>query len=184
VQVILTFTDGQILSFTENTSELFSSIRMQRMLVQIFSFDRPNDANDASTMLSQVACSCNGTYERINKTIDNPLWTLRSYFGILANLRLQALSYLPYWTTPYPDDGSLGNVITVAYPAFDSDNFTLIGVAGIDILLQDVGLANLADALPSHKNTNPVPNLNLITPLPCKVHIFDSRLCSCFVGLK
>jgi len=171
VQVILTFTDGQILSLTENTSGLFSSIRMQQMLVQIFSFDRPNDANDPSTMLSQVACSCNGTYERISETIDNPLWTLRSYFGILANLRLQALNYSPYWTTPYLDDGSLGTVITVAYPAFDSDNYTLIGVAGIDIILQDVGLANLANALPSHKNTNPVPSLNLTTPLPCKVHI-------------
>jgi hypothetical protein len=168
VQVILTFTYGQILSLTENTSGLFSSIRMQQMLVQIFSFDR---SIDTSTMLSQVACSCNGTYERILQTIDNPLWTLRSYFGILANLRLQALSYLPYWTAPYLDDGSLGMVITVAYPAFDSDNYTLIGVAGIDIILEDVGLANLAAALPSHKNTNPVPYLNLTTPLPCKVHI-------------
>ncbi len=168
MQVILTFTDGQILSLTEDTSGLFSSIRMQQMLVQIFSFDR---STDASTMLSQVACSCNGTYEQIFETIGNPLWTLRSYFGILANLRLQALSYLPYWTTPYLDDGSLGMVITVAYPAFDSDNYTLIGVAGIDILLHDVGLANLAGALPYHKNTNPVPNLSLITPLPCKVHI-------------
>jgi len=177
LQVILTFTDGQILSLTENTSGLFSSIRMQQMLVQIFSFDRPNDANDPSTMLSQVACSCNGTYERISETIDNPLWTLRSYFGILANLRLQALNYSPYWTTPYLDDGSLGTVITVAYPAFDSDNYTLIGVAGIDIILQDVGLANLANALPSHKNTNPVPSLNLTTPLPCKFKLSTSNQC-------
>ncbi|CAM6030389.1 unnamed protein product [Sphagnum balticum] len=174
LQVILTFTDGQILSLTENTSGLFSSIRMQQMLVQIFSFDR---STDASTMLSQVACSCNGTYEQILETIDNPLWTLRSYFGILANLRLQALSYLPYWTTPYLDDGSLGMVITVAYPAFDSDNYTLIGVAGIDILLQDVGLANLAGALPYHKNTNPVFNLSLVTPLPCKFKLSTLNQC-------
>lgn len=174
LQVILTFTYGQILSLTENTSGLFSSIRMQQMLVQIFSFDR---SIDTSTMLSQVACSCNGTYERILQTIDNPLWTLRSYFGILANLRLQALSYLPYWTAPYLDDGSLGMVITVAYPAFDSDNYTLIGVAGIDIILEDVGLANLAAALPSHKNTNPVPYLNLTTPLPCKFMLSTLNQC-------
>ena len=171
MQVILTFTDGQVTPVNLNassTGNVFDSIRTQMALVQFYSFDRsPVEMN----ALSAVACYCSGTYERILISVSNPLWTLRSYFGILARLRLKATNEKPVWTAPYADNGNLGQVITVAYPAFDLDNYTLIGVAGIDVLIDELGsnaLAEFSSALTARGNTEPVTSV-VSASLPCNV---------------
>ena len=171
LQVILTITDGQIMPVasgdTTSTNDVFNSIRLLNTLVQIFSFDRPPD--DLGARLQTIACDCFGTYERIT-TVQDPLWTLRSYFGILARTRLTASNNTPSWTRPYQDSGSLGQIITVIFPAF-ADNYTLIGVAGIDVILQELGSITQSDfttTLMSHGNTDVTPDL--VPPqLPCSV---------------
>jgi hypothetical protein len=173
--VILTFTDGQIdtvssgVSANGTTTTVFDSIRNLNVLVQIYSFDR---LSSGSNPLSQLACDCYGTYEKISKTVANPLWTLRSYFGVLARIRLTAVNNTPAWTPPYQDNGSLGKVITAVYPAF-ADNYTLIGVAGIDVLIEELGSivqSDFSTALVSHSNTDSLTGL--VPPrLPCNVSI-------------
>ena len=155
-------------------NSVFNSIRSINTLVQIFSFDR-NPAN-TSTGLQKIACDCFGTYEKIITVMD-PLWTLRSYFGILARIRLTATNNRPSWTSPYEDSGSLGMIITVEFPAF-ADNYTLIGVAGIDVLLEELGSITQSDftgVLINHSNTAPIPNL-MPPQLPCPVRISLSIL--------
>lgn len=171
MQVILTFTDGQVTPVNLNSSStgnVFDSIRAQNALVQFYSFDR---TPAEMTALKAVACYCSGTYERILISVSNPLWTLRSYFGILARLRLIATNEKPLWTAPYADNGHLGQVITVAYPAFDLDNYTLIGVAGIDVLIDELGsiaLTEFSSALIGRGNTQPLASV-VSAPLPCNV---------------
>lgn len=174
MQVILTITDGQIMPVdsgtTANSTSVFASIRSLNTLLQIYSFDR---APSAASRLKTLACDCFGTYERIITTVKNPLWTLRSYFGILARVRLTASKNMPYWTKPYNDNGSLGKVITVVYPAF-VDNYTLIGVAGVDVLLEDLGpvtLSDLTSVLLQRGNTDLLTGL-LPPRLPCSVSYF------------
>lgn len=172
LQAILTFTDGQVNvnpAEVNGTVTVYDSFRTQQVLVQIFSYDR---LTSESTTLSQVACTCNGTYERILETVSNPLWTLRSYYGILARIRLTAEQNKPSWTNVYQDDGSLGSVITVVYPAF-ADNYTLIGVAGIDVLIEELGSmvqSDFSTALVSHGSTESLVNL-VSSPIPCNVRL-------------
>lgn len=177
----MTITDGQILPVTSgpstNTTNVFDYIRSVNTLVQIYSFDRtPTDAKRLQT----IACKCFGTYERIT-TVKNPLWTLRSYFGILARIRITALNNKPSWTRPYQDSGSLGQIITVVFPAF-ADNYTLIGVAGIDVLLEELGSITQSDftsVLISHGNTDSIPDL--VPPqLPCSVSSLPGFYSACF----
>lgn len=171
LQAILTFTDGQVNvnpAEVNGTVTVYDSFRTQQVLVQIFSYDR---LTSESTTLSQVACTCNGTYERILETVSNPLWTLRSYYGILARIRLTA-DNRPSWTSVYQDDGSLGSVITVVYPAF-ADNYTLVGVAGIDVLIEELGSmvqSDFSNALVSHGNTDSSVDL-VASPIPCNVRL-------------
>uniref|UniRef100_A0A7I4BV55 Protein kinase domain-containing protein n=1 Tax=Physcomitrium patens TaxID=3218 RepID=A0A7I4BV55_PHYPA len=153
LRVILTITDGQIMPV--NSTETFVSIRSINSLVQIYNFGRNSPVE---TQLKELSCYCNGTYEQITNAVKNPLWTLRSYFGIVARLWLTALNDRPYWTKPYNDSGSLGNVITVVYPAF-ADNYTLIGVAGIDVLLNElksIDTSELTSVLLPHALTEPL----------------------------
>ena len=181
LQVILTITDGQIMPVTSgttsNTKTVFDSIRSFNTLVQIFSFDRP--PADTGARLQTIACDCFGTYERIT-TVKNPLWTLRSYFGILARIRLE-YNNTPSWTSPYQDSGSLGQIITVIFPAF-ADNYTLIGVAGIDVLLDELGSITQSDfttILITHGKTDSIPGL-LPPRLPCNVSALPGSRRACF----
>lgn len=179
LKVILTITDGQIMPVasgdTTSTNDVFNSIRLLNTLVQIFSFDRPLD--DLGARLQTIACDCFGTYERIT-TVQDPLWTLRSYFGILARTRLTATNNTPSWTGPYQDSGSLGQIITVIFPAF-ADNYTLIGVAGIDVILQELGSITQSDfttTLQSHGSTENIPDL--VPPqLPCSFALSTANQC-------
>ena len=139
LKIMLVITDGQFAgdpSVKNTLAPLLNSFSSQQVLSKVYSFDR---TASVSTVLSSIACSMNATYERVNQTVLNPLWTLRSYFGILAYWRLQAQGNMPYWVNQYQDDGGLGSVITVAYPAFAPDNYTLIGVVGSDVLVNDLG---------------------------------------------
>lgn len=179
LKVILTITDGQIMPVdsgtTANSTSVFASIRSLNTLLQIYSFDR---APSAASRLKTLACDCFGTYERIITTVKNPLWTLRSYFGILARVRLTASKNMPYWTKPYNDNGSLGKVITVVYPAF-VDNYTLIGVAGVDVLLEDLGpvtLSDLTSVLLQRGNTDLLTGL-LPPRLPCSFGLSTANQC-------
>lgn len=119
------------------------SIRSLHTLVQIYNFDRAGSAARA-TQLRKIAYDCFGTYERITNSVPNSLWTLRSYFGILARIRLTASNNRPSWTKPYHDSGSLGNIITLVFPAF-ADNYTLIGVTGINVVIKELGSVSQAD---------------------------------------
>lgn len=173
LKVILVITDGQFAdsNLLSTVKPVLNSLVLQKVLVLLYSFDREAVANAS---LSQVACYVDGIYERVVKTVDNPLWTLRSYFGIIAYWRLQYYKFKPYWSTPYQDDGSLGTVITAAYPTFAPDNYTLIGVVGYDINMAELAgysvsefqaaLANRASSDPDGVLVNPLP-------LPCNVSL-------------
>ena len=158
LKIMLVITDGQFAgdpSVTNTLAPLLNSFSSQQVLSKVYSFDR---TASVSTVLSSIACSMNATYERVNQTVLNPLWTLRSYFGILAYWRLQAQGFKPYWTKQYQDDGGLGNVSTVAYPVFAPDNYTLIGVVGSDVLVNDLGALSpgFSSALESRNPDDPV----------------------------
>lgn len=70
------------------------------------------------------------------------------------------------------------NVITVIFPAF-ADNYTLIGVAAIDVLLDYLGPVTQYDfttALINHRNTDGI--FNLVPPLlPCPFALSTANQC-------
>ena len=173
LKIILVITDGQFAdsNLLTTVKPVLNSLVLQKVLVLLYSFDRTAGANAS---LSQVACYVDGIYERVVKTVDNPLWTLRSYFGIIAYWRLEYNKFRPYWSKPYPDDGSLGTVITAAYPTFAPDNYTLIGVVGYDINLAELGgitVASFQAALASRANSDPDGVVVNPVPLPCNVSL-------------
>jgi hypothetical protein len=169
LKVMVVITDGQFAAdpnLLPNLAPVLNYFSSQQVLSLFYSFDR---TDPASAALSSIACSVNGTYERVNQTVLNPLWTLRSYFGTIASWRLKALNFKPYWSKPYQDSGSLGEVITVAYPAFAPDNLTLIGVVGSDLLMDELGSTStgFSQALvgrPTDDSISVTPQ-----PLPCNV---------------
>ena len=170
LKVLVLITDGQFADTSvvlPTLTPILTSLGSQRVLTLIYSFDRTASAMAA---LSQIACSVNGTYERIQETVMNPLWTMRSYFGIIAYWRLEALNLKPYWSKPYNDSGGLSQVITVAYPAFAPDNYTLIGVVGSDVLMTELGsfdAAAFSSALIGRATDDPMTVTS--QPLPCNV---------------
>lgn len=169
LKIMVVITDGQFADATTVPTLLpiLTNLRSQQILTLLYSFDR---TDRASVALSQIACNVNGTYERIQKTVMNPLWTMRSYFGIVAYWRLQAVGFKPYWSKPYVDSGSLSEVITVAYPAFAPDNYTLIGVVGSDVLMTELGSianADFSSALNGRVSDQPYPVT--FQPVPCNV---------------
>jgi hypothetical protein len=178
LKVLVLITDGQFADTTvvlPTLNPILTSLASQRVLTLIYSFDRTASAMAA---LSQIACSVNGTYERIQETVMNPLWTMRSYFGIIAYWRLEALNLKPYWSKPYNDSGGLSQVITVAYPAFAPDNYTLIGVVGSDVLMTELGsfdAATFSSALIGRATDDPMT----VTPqpLPCNVSAEFQAIC-------
>lgn len=173
LKIILVITDGQFAdsNLLSTTKPLLDSLVLQKVLVLLYSFDR---TAGPSAALSQVACYVNGTYERVEKSVDNPLWTLRSYFGIIAYWRLVANKFKPYWSKPYLDNGSLGMVITAAYPTFAADNYTLIGVVGYDVNMNELGgiaATDFSAALVGRASSD--PNGVVVNPvaLPCNVSL-------------
>ncbi|KAG0610139.1 hypothetical protein M758_7G041500 [Ceratodon purpureus] len=177
LKIMVVITDGQfaadptVVPALQPVLNYFSS---QQVLTMLYSFDRTEPARAA---LSSIACSVNGSYERVNQTVLNPLWTLRSYFGTIAYWRLKAQNFKPYWSKPYQDSGSLGEVITVAYPAFAPDNYTLIGVVGSDILMTELGSTStgFSQAL-AGRNTDDSVSVTS-EPLPCNVQLSDLNSC-------
>lgn len=73
-KVILGFTDGQYAdsSLLQTVQPILGSLKNQSVMVFLYSFDTSNLTND---VLTQVACYVNGSYERIERTVWNPLWT-------------------------------------------------------------------------------------------------------------
>lgn len=58
------------------------------------------------------------------------------------------------------------------YPAF-ADNYTLVGVAGIDVLIEELGSmvqSDFSTSLVSHGSTESVANL-VSSPIPCNVRL-------------
>ena len=173
LKIILVITDGQFAdsNLLSTVKPVLDSLVLQKVLVLLYSFDR---AAVAKAALSQVACYVNGTYEQVVTTVDNPLWTLRSYFGIIAYWRLEFTKFRPYWSKPYPDDGGLGTVITAAYPAFAPDNYTLIGVVGYDINLNELAgitATQFSAALALRASSDPAGIVVNPVPLPCNVSL-------------
>ena len=169
LKIMVVITDGQFADATllATLNPYLTSLVSQKVLTLLYSFDRSQTAMAA---LSQIACSVNGTYERIEKTVMNPLWTMRSYFGIIAYWRLKAVNFKPYWSKPYNDSGGISQVITVAYPAFAPDNYTLIGVVGSDVLMTELGnfdTTGFSSALLGRATDDPLSVT--FKPLPCNV---------------
>lgn len=170
LKIMVLITDGQFADTTviPTLNPVLTSLVSQKVLTLLYSFDRSQPAMAA---LSQIACSMNGTYERIEKTVMNPLWTMRSYFGIIAHWRLKAVNFKPYWSKPYNDSGGLSQVITVAYPAFAPDNYTLIGVVGSDVLMTELGnfdTTGFSSALLGRATDDPLTVT--FKPLTCNVN--------------
>lgn len=176
LKIMVVLTDGHFADDTTltSTSPYLTQLRSRRVLPLFYSFDR----DLSKTVLPQVACNVSGTYERIEKTVLNPLWTLRSYFGIIARWRLQAVNYKPYWSKPYIDSGSSGLVITVAYPVFAPDNYTLIGVVGSDVLLTELGSFATTDFSAALAN-RPTDDSVSVTPEPLSCNVTLSELNTC-----
>ena len=178
LKLILVITDGQFAdsNLLSTVKPVLNSLLLQKVLVLLYSFDR---TAGPSAALSQVACYVNGTYERVEKTVENPLWTLRSYFGIIAYWRLAANKFRPYWVKPYRDTNSLGMVITAAYPTFAPDNYTLIGVVGYDINLNELGgiaTTDFSAALVGRASSDPSGIVVNPVALPCNVSL-SNRTC-------
>lgn len=173
LKIMVVLTDGHFADDTTltSTSPYLTQLRSRRVLPLFYSFDR----DLSKTVLPQVACNVSGTYERIEKTVLNPLWTLRSYFGIIARWRLQAVNYKPYWSKPYIDSGSSGLVITVAYPVFAPDNYTLIGVVGSDVLLTELGSFATTDFSAALAN-RPTDDSVSVTPEPLSCNVSTKSL--------
>lgn len=181
LKIILVITDGQFAdsNLLSTMKPVLDSLVLQKVLVLLYSFDRTTGTGGAKAALSQVACYVNGTYEQVEKTVDNPLWTLRSYFGIIAYWRLEYNKFRPYWSKPYPDDGSLGTVITAAYPTFAPDNYTLIGVVGYDINLNELAgitATQFSAALALRASSDPADIVVNPVPLPCNVSLSNLAL--------
>ncbi|KAL3683213.1 hypothetical protein R1sor_001235 [Riccia sorocarpa] len=137
LKIILLFTDGQ--GTVPTGSQLATIVQeLEDRSIRLFIYEI-SDARNST--LGPVACQSKQGYHvdlETLRVLQNPLYSLNSYFTFLARSNIQTIgSNRPYWQPVYVDYGNLGSIVTVAYPVMSSDD-RLIGVAAID--MQTAGL--------------------------------------------
>ncbi|KAL2613932.1 hypothetical protein R1flu_025624 [Riccia fluitans] len=145
---IILFTDG---SFTQANGGLNLSNpkvagiinQLQTRKVKLFIYGDPGKYDSDLQILSN---SVNGvknadTFVYLKQTDVNnfdPLFSMKSYFGYLAASSNAKYNKTPLWSPPYRDYFNVGLIVTVTMPSF-SANKSFVGVAGIDIILEQLG---------------------------------------------
>lgn len=128
LQIVILFTDGASLPSTEELVSVIRDIRSEH--IRLFIFEIGGNSN---TALGQLACQVDGFAERLNplNLIQNPLFTLNSYFSFLAQSQRNTTDGTkPFWQRVYTDFGNLGDVITVAYPGMIRMSISMQSSAG------------------------------------------------------
>ncbi|PTQ31553.1 hypothetical protein MARPO_0110s0042 [Marchantia polymorpha] len=129
--------DGPTVEVPPSISQGVDSQQVRTFIYQL-SDSTPGTPTPGVADLSSLACTLGGSYDEVprDNILDDPLSTLRSFYSYVASLRFALDGQKPLWVPSYADAYAIGNVITVAYPAFDGD--VLIGVAAIDVLTDAV----------------------------------------------
>ncbi|KAG6544228.1 hypothetical protein Mapa_014331 [Marchantia paleacea] len=130
LKIIVLFTDGK--STVSSEAQLATVLEeFTKKSIRLFIYE----ISDKPGRLNTTACILQGYHQNLDpiNVVQNPLYSLESYFTFLADSHVQSEgSTKAFWQKVYVDYGTLGDIITVAYPAMSSDGH-LIGVAGIDI---------------------------------------------------
>eukprot|EP01064_Diplonema_japonicum_P011303 TRINITY_DN185_c2_g1_i1.p1 TRINITY_DN185_c2_g1~~TRINITY_DN185_c2_g1_i1.p1 ORF type:complete len:616 (+),score=103.52 TRINITY_DN185_c2_g1_i1:51-1850(+) len=102
--------------------------------VKIFTYSMGTDADHV--VPQQMSCDNEGVWAAIPDG-DDPLTYMTNYYLYLA---AGVHDTRPRWTTVYEDAFGLGSLVTVAIGAYDRSGSVpfLIGVAGIDVVLEDL----------------------------------------------
>lgn len=117
MQIIVVFTDGK--STVPSKDQLAAVVKeLEDQSIRLFIYEISDHKNSS---LGTIACSSQQGYHEDLATLpvlQNPLYSLDSYFSFLARSNLETLgpTVLPYWQPIYTDYGNLGTIITVAYP--------------------------------------------------------------------
>ncbi|OAE20084.1 hypothetical protein AXG93_789s1070 [Marchantia polymorpha subsp. ruderalis] len=142
LQIIIVITggelaDGPTVEVPPSISQGVDSQQVRTFIYQL-SDSTPGTPTPGVADLSSLACTLGGSYDEVprDNILDDPLSTLRSFYSYVASLRFALDGQKPLWVPSYAAYTVIGNVISVAYPAFDGD--VLIGVAAIDLLTDAV----------------------------------------------
>ncbi|KAH8975711.1 hypothetical protein BDL97_01G173200 [Sphagnum fallax] len=162
--------------YSENVTLPETQLQTAGVKVLIYKLPQANDNNvylSNSPLLGSL-CRIGGTFEVIEQDLNNPLYAIKSYFFYLASTHMVALAVAgkPLWTNLYLDFDEISTYITsVTFPAFGADG-QLLGVAGIDVYIDELG--NLTDlvkyALPNQTNEGSTyPTIATLNQLNCSV---------------
>jgi hypothetical protein len=164
--------------FASSENVTLPETQLQTAGVKVLIYKLPQ-ANDNNVYLSNIPllgslCRIGGTFEVIQEDLDNPLYAIKSYFSYLASTHMvaPAVAGKPLWTSLYLDFDEISKYITtVTFPAFGADG-QLLGVAGIDVYIDELG--NLTDlvtnALQNRSNEGSIyPTVATLNQLNCSV---------------
>ncbi|KAL2613911.1 hypothetical protein R1flu_025603, partial [Riccia fluitans] len=136
---IIIFTDGGFTATIDySDASTVAVINQVKSRTKLFIYGITPAASDAG--LQTLSNRVDGYYRNLETLPDfrGPLVSMGTYFGYLAASHKISYGDTPFWTRNYKDFFSIGDIVTVAMPAFNTNN-TFVGVAGIDITLDELG---------------------------------------------
>lgn len=139
-KILMFLTDGAPSVGEQNATKLISKIKgLDQWNSTIFTYFLGADADSAQSainLLKKIACEFHGFFQVIPSSRDISSIMGNYYIYVAAGLNRSTC----IWTEPYDDAVGLGKVTTAAYPIYDrsSNPPYLIGVTGLDLLLEDL----------------------------------------------
>ncbi|KAL3318708.1 hypothetical protein Ciccas_002628 [Cichlidogyrus casuarinus] len=120
-------------------SDVFEKVKELNAITQppakIFSYVIMD--NHTETLPGKLACDNNGSFTKLTSG-QNLISNLHQYYDYLAKSSPNLKKGV--WTAPYLDNNGLGVMVTHAVPAFSKVNGFLIGVAGVDLTLNEMDM--------------------------------------------
>jgi voltage-dependent calcium channel alpha-2/delta-3 len=91
--------------------------------------------DDGEQLPGHLACENMGSFKKLHDG-ENLISKMSNYYEYLSSSTYT--KELGLWTSPYIDSGGLGLTITFAVPAISKKNRKLIGVAAVDVTLEEI----------------------------------------------
>ncbi|KAL3679019.1 hypothetical protein R1sor_021975 [Riccia sorocarpa] len=140
---IILFTDGAFtgnINYTDpSVGAVISEATSRNVTLFIYGMSSNAFVGD-SAGLQKLSTTVHGHYQNIQNDPDlrDPLLSMASYSGYLATSHRNLYDNSPFWNRNYKDFFAVGDIVTVATPVFTA-GFSFIGVAAIDIILDELG---------------------------------------------
>ncbi|KAL3678953.1 hypothetical protein R1sor_021909 [Riccia sorocarpa] len=129
-----------------STAAFISQFATRNVTLFIYGMNaNPDPALGYDARLTTLRDKSGGFYLNIRGSdFQDPLFSMGSYFGFLAASHKNMYGDSPFWSRNYIDYFGVAQIVTVAEPAFTANN-SFVGVAAIDIILDELGPETIKD---------------------------------------